>query len=100
MIVGLYVGLGLYFLRFENVQGNTLNCPPRCAGEAAPALQNPLIVAVLGKDGGDFEQPPAFGAGQVLGIWGGGGVHWGMTSKSLNSVIGTKANSAEHSGQV
>lgn len=81
------------------IQGNTHDLPPRCAGEAVPALQNPLIVAVLGKDGGDLERSPAFGAGLVLGIWGGGGVHWGMTSKSLNSVTGTKANSAEHSGQ-
>lgn len=75
MIVGLYVCLGVCFLRFKNVQGNTLNCPPRCAGEAAPALQNPLIVAVLGKDGGDLERSAAFGAGLVLGFWGGGGVH-------------------------
>ena len=81
------------------IQGNTHNLPPRCAGEAVPALQNILIVAVLKLDGGDFEGAAALATGDVLVVGAGWGVHWGMTSKSLNSVTGMKANSAKHSGQ-
>ena len=81
------------------IQGNAHDFPPRYAGEAVPALQNILVVAVFRLDSGDFEGPAALATGDVLGIGAGWGVHWGMTSKSLNSVTGTKANSAEHSGQ-
>ena len=86
-------------LLLMGIQGDALNLPPRCAGEAVPALQNILVVAVFRLDGGDFEWATASATGDVLGNRAGWGVHWGMTSKSLNSVTGTKANSAEHSGQ-
>ena len=71
MVVGLYVGLGLCCLRGVVVQGNTLNLPPRCAGEAVPALQNILIVAVFKLDGGDLKRSAALATGDVLGIWAG-----------------------------
>ena len=86
MVVGLYVVLGLRYLRVVAVQGNTHNRPPRCAGEAVPALQNILIIAVFKLDSGDLEGATALATGDVLEIRAGWGVHWGMTSKSLNSV--------------
>ena len=81
------------------IQWNAHNLPPRYAGEAVPALQNILVIAVFKLDGGDFEGSTALATGDVLVVGAGWGVHFGMTSKSLNSVTGTKANSAEHSGQ-
>ena len=75
VVVGLYVGLGSCCLRGVAVQGNALNFPPRCAGEAVPALQNILIVAVLRLDSGDFEGATASATGDVLVVGSGWGVH-------------------------
>ena len=86
-------------LLLMGIHGNALNLPPWYAGEAVPALHDTLVVTVFRLDSGDFEGAAALATGDVLEIEAGWGVHWGMTSKSLNSVTGTKANSAEHSGQ-